>query len=69
MFDLLQRWHRALGESIVGGGSRKSALALLGGHTPPKEPARFRRYKHILLILLVDSPKLNFRFHPFYALG
>jgi hypothetical protein len=38
MFDLLQRWHRAVGESIGGGGSRKMAVALMSVHAPSKNP-------------------------------
>ena len=39
MFDLLQGWNRAGGESRGGrGGSRKLAVALLSVHTPSKNP-------------------------------
>jgi hypothetical protein len=35
------------------GGSRKLAVALLGGHTPGKIRARFQACKHTSLIFLV----------------
>ena len=39
VFDLLQGWNRAVGESRGGGGgSRRSPVVLLGVHTPSKNP-------------------------------
>jgi hypothetical protein len=36
-----------------GGGSQKVVVALLGVHTPSKNPPRFHRYEHTLLVFLV----------------
>jgi hypothetical protein len=37
------------------GGSRKCAVASLGAHTASKNPLLVRRYKHILLVLLLGE--------------
>jgi hypothetical protein len=70
MFDLPQRWHRAVGESIGGGVGRGDQRSCCWVCTPPRKIRhRFRGCKHTSLIfLIVNSPKLNFRFHDFCEL-